>query len=134
MRPVYHLSSQRVQSTSRFKVAPKTSPVFLFISLVPSAAVFSWRRFQASFLTASSISFFSCFFSLITFCISSSSKYFIYIGLSTSKIISLQLIMVSLMSFSRSYFVFIKFRQGMFNSFAFFNIVVLLIYVLVTLK
>ena len=42
--------------------------------------------------------------------------------------------MVSLVTFSSSYFVFIQLRRGIFNSFAFSNNVVLLIYNFFDLK
>ena len=63
---------------------------------------------------------------LFTCCFRCSSKHFIHIELSEPKIIPLYLIMVSLMAFYC--FVFIEFRRGIFNSFAFCINVVLLIY------
>ena len=58
----------------------------------------------------------------------SSSVHVIQKGISALKIISFYLVMVSLMAFSSSFFVFIQSRRGMFNSFAFSNNDVLFIY------
>ena len=58
----------------------------------------------------------------------SSSIHVIQKGISALKIISFYLVMVSLMAFSSSFFVFIQSRRGMFNSFAFSNNDVLFIY------
>ena len=79
---------------------------------------FFWSPSQVSFLTVSSISFWSYTFSSIACYFRSSSEHFIHIGLSTPKIISLYLTMVSLMAFTSSWFLFIKFRRGIFDSFA----------------
>ena len=83
------------------------------------------------------IRFWSYIFLSITCCFRGSSKHFMHIGLSAPKIISLYLIMcpwyffqalvlflyifdVSLTLFSSSCLVFIHFRRGIFDSFAFF--------------
>ena len=85
--------------------------------------MFSWRHFQASFLTASSISFwlYTFYLLLVAFLlITCSSKHFIHKGFKKiihKDIIPLYLIMVSLMAFLRSY-LDIKFWWGIFNCFA----------------
>ena len=68
----------------------------------------------------------------MTCCFLSSSKHVMQTGISGPKIITFYLVMVSLMAFSSSSFVFIWFRQGIFNSFAFSNNNVLFIYNFVT--
>ena len=71
-------------------------------------------------LTGSFISFRSYTFSSITSPFRSSYKHFIHTGLSTSKIMSLYLIMVSLMAFS-SLSLETRFRRGIFYSFDSFS-------------
>ena len=67
------------------------------------------------FLKALHTSF--CTLSSIVYCFRSSFKNFIHIGLFTPNIISLYLIIMSLMTFSRSCVVFLQFQRGIFISF-----------------
>ena len=70
----------------------------------------------------------------MTCCFRISSKHAIQAGLFAPKIISLYFMMVFLMAFSSSSFVFIQFRRGIFNIFAFSDNDVLFIYYFVTLR
>ena len=115
---------QHVESTS----GSNTSPVLLPIIVSPSVTIFFWSSSQASLLTASSINFCSYTFSSMTCYLQSSSKHTIQLGPSAPKKIPLYFVIVSLMTFSSSSFVFIQFRQGIFNFFASSNRDVLFIY------
>ena len=76
--------------------------------------------FQANFLPVPTMSFFRDTISSSTWCFWSSLKHSIHIGLSTQKLISLYLIIVSLIAFWRPS-LYIKFRRGIFNFFASYN-------------
>ena len=61
-------------------------------------------------------------------CFRSFSRYVILVGISEPKIVSLYLVTVSLMAYSSSSFVFIKFLRGILNFFASSNSTALFIY------
>ena len=101
--------------------------VLLSIIVWPSITIVLWSPYHVSFLTVSSISLWSyTFWSTCYFL--NSSRHAIQAGVSETKIISLYFLMVSLMASSSSSFVFIQFRQGIFNFFASSNSDVLFIY------
>ena len=100
-----------MKSTSGFN----TSPVLPSIIRSPSITIFFWSSSQASFLIVSSINFWSYTFLSMTYWFRSSFKHAIQTGLSGPKIISLYFVMVSLIAFSSSSFVFIQFRRSIFN-------------------
>ena len=76
--------------------------------------------FHANFLPVSTMSFFRYTISSSTCCFWSSRKHSIRIELSTQKLISLYLIIVSLIAFRRPS-LYITFRRGIFNFFASYN-------------
>ena len=102
--------------------------VLLSIIVWPSITIVLWSPYHVSFLTVSSISFWSYTFWSMTCYFLNSSRHAIQAGVSETKIISLYFLMVSLMASSSSSFVFIQFRQGIFNFFASSNSDVLFIY------
>ena len=89
---------------------------------------FYWSFSHASFLIVPSISPWSDIFWSLTCCFRSSFRHAMQMGVSEPKIISFYLVMMSLTVSSRSYFVFIQFRRGMFNFFASSHRDVLFIY------
>ena len=82
--------------------------------------IFFWSPSQAGYLTVSPINFLSYAYW--------SYEHAMQVGLAAPKIISLYFVMVSLMASSSSSFVFIQFRQGMFNFLASSNSDMLFIY------
>ena len=89
-----------------------------------------WSPSHASFLTVSSINFWSYTCWSIICCFRTSSRHVIQKGVSEPKIIFLYTLMVSLIASSSSYFVFIQFRRGIFIFFASSNRDALLIFYL----
>ena len=102
--------------------------VLLAITVSPSITIIFWSSSQASFLTLSSINFWSYIFQSMTCFFRSSSRHAIQVRVSETTIFYLYSVMVSLMASSSFLFVFMQFLFGIFNFFASCNNDVLFIY------